>query len=75
MALVILAQRRDLDEVAVAAELHQNLQVAQRAPHVVADAQRGQTEATGKTTLRPVVVAGPILQHKMRKNILQEKNI
>jgi hypothetical protein len=58
MALVILAQRRDLDEVAVAAELHQNLQVVQRAPHVVADAQRGQTvaRATGKTTLRPVMV-------------------
>ena len=58
MALVILAQRRDLDEVAVAAELHQNLQVVQRAPHAVADAQRGQTvvRATGTTTLRPMMV-------------------
>jgi hypothetical protein len=48
MALVLLAQRWDLGEVAVAAELDQGLHVAQRAPHIVADAQRQNLKRTGR---------------------------
>ena len=53
MALVLLAERWDLSEVAVAAELHQGLHVVKRAPHIVADAQRrtGSGEGNGEDGL------------------------